>query len=168
MIVLETQRLILRRMSTDDAEFIFGLVNEPSFIRNIGDKGVRNLEDARQYLLNGPIESYRRYGFGLYRVDLKADSTPIGMCGLLKRDSLEDVDIGFAFLPKYWSKGYASESAAAVMEYGSKTLGVRRIVGVVSPENQGSINVLQKLGLKYEKMVRLTPDDIEIKLFSPS
>lgn len=168
MIVLETQRLILRRLTTDDAEFIFGLVNEPSFIRNIGDKGVRTLEDARQYLLNSPIESYRRHGFGLFRVDLKEGGTPIGMCGLLKRDTLEDVDIGFAFFPRYWSKGYASEAAAAVMEHGRKTLGIARIVGVVSPDNQGSINVLQKLGLKFERMVRLAPSDIEIKLFSPS
>lgn len=166
MIILETARLALRQMTVADDAFIHELVNEPSFISNIGDKGVRNLEDARQYILNGPVASYRRFGFGLYRVDLKDSGTPIGMCGLLKRDTLQDVDIGFAFLPRFWSKGYALESASAVMAYGKKTLGIERIVGIVSPDNPGSIKVLQKIGLRFERMVRLTPDETEIKLFA--
>jgi RimJ/RimL family protein N-acetyltransferase len=166
MIVLETERLILRHLTVADDEFIYGLVNEPSFIQNIGDKGVRTLEDARQYILNGPVASYQRHGFGLFRVDLKESGTPIGMCGLLKRDTLADVDIGFAFLPKYWNKGYALESASAVMSWGKKILGIERIVGITSPGNHGSINVLQKIGLKFERMMRLTPNETEIKLFT--
>jgi RimJ/RimL family protein N-acetyltransferase len=165
--VLETERLALRRLSPDDAAFILRLLNEPSFIRYIGDKGVRTLDDAREYIRHGPVDSYRQYGFGLYLTSLKEDGAPIGICGLLKRDALEDVDIGFAFLPQYWSKGYATESAAAVMAYGRDVLGLRRIVGIAAPDNQGSIKVLQKLGLRFEKVVRLPGSGRESKLFTP-
>lgn len=123
MNVLETDRLILRWLSPEDAEFILRLLNEPSWLRFIGDKGVRTIEDARAYILKGPIDMYSRLGFGLYLVELKEPAFPIGMCGFIKRDSLEDVDIGFAFLPAYWGKGYAYEAAAAVMAYGEKYLG---------------------------------------------
>jgi RimJ/RimL family protein N-acetyltransferase len=166
MIILETERLTLRQMTPADAAFMLQLLNEPSFIENIGDKGVRTLEDAHHYILTGPVEMYRRHGFGLYRVDLKDTATPIGMCGLLKRDTLEHVDIGYAFLPKYWSKGYALEAAKAVMAYGKDTLDLDRIVAIVSPHNEGSIKLLHKIGLKFEKMLRLSPADKEIKLFT--
>ena len=116
MTVLETERLSLRQFTVDDAQFILTLLNEPSFLRYIGDKQVRNLEDARQYILNGPVASYERNGFGLYLVELKESYTPIGMCGFLKREELPDPDIGFAFLPEFWSKGFAFEAAAAVLE----------------------------------------------------
>ena len=105
MSILETDRLVLRQMTADDAEFIFKLVNEPSFIRFIGDKGVRNDADAVQYIQNGPVASYERFGFGLYLVELKEGRVPIGMCGLVKRDALPDADVGFAFLPAFWSQG---------------------------------------------------------------
>ena len=114
MTVLETERLVLRRLCSDDAEFILELLNQPSFLRYIGDKGVRNAEDAVQYIQTGPQASYERFGFGLYLVELKETGVSIGMCGLLKRDSLPDVDVGFAFLSDYWLQGYAFESAAAV------------------------------------------------------
>ena len=113
MTVLETKRLILRRLCADDAEFILELLNQPSFLRYIGDKGVRNTEDAIRYIQTGPVASYDRFGFGLYLVELKESDVSIGMCGLLKRETLPDVDIGFAFLPGYWSQGYAFEAAAA-------------------------------------------------------
>lgn len=166
MNVLETDRLILRQFSPDDAEFILELVNDPSFIQNIGDRGVRSLEDAQRYLETGPIASYARNGFGLWLVQLKESGESIGMCGLIKRDTLEDVDIGYAFLPKFWSKGYAVESARAVREYGHKTIGLKRLVAITDPVNEGSIRVLKKIGLKFEKMVRLSADDIELKLFA--
>ncbi|MBC7929742.1 MAG: GNAT family N-acetyltransferase, partial [Rubrivivax sp.] len=153
MDVIETERLKLRRMLADDAEFILELLNEPSFIRNIGDKGVRTIADARLYILNGPRASYERFGFGLYLVELKESVAPIGICGLIKRESFADVDIGFAFLPRFWSKGYAFESASAVKAYGLETLGLRRIVAIANPDNDGSIRVLEKIGLKYERMV---------------
>jgi [ribosomal protein S5]-alanine N-acetyltransferase len=163
---METERLLLRRLSADDAEFIVELLNEPSFIRNIGDRGVRTIEDARQYILKGPIACYAQFGFGLYLVELKDSSSPIGMCGLLKRDSLKDVDIGFAFLPRFWSKGYAYESASAVMDYGRKVLRLTRIVALTAPDNQGSIRVLEKIGLRFEKVVTLPEYGGENKLFT--
>lgn len=165
-IVIETARLILRRLTLDDAEFILGLLNEPSFLQNIGDKGVRNLDHARNYLHSGPIASYEKFGFGLYLVQLKDGHVPIGMCGLLKREALPDVDIGFSFLPQFWSKGYAFESASAVMAHGKRVFGLERIVGLVKPGNQGSIRVLEKLGLKFEKMIRVLDAETEDKLFA--
>jgi RimJ/RimL family protein N-acetyltransferase len=164
--VLETNRLILRRLSIEDAEFILELVNEPSWLRYIGDKGVRSIADARDYILKGPVESYERFGFGLYLVELKENGTPIGICGLIKRESLKDVDLGFAFLPKFWGNGYAYESASAVMEYGKSALGLSRIVAVTTPDNHGSIKALEKLGFRFEQMVRLSENVPEIRLFA--
>lgn len=166
VIVLETERLSLRRLHSDDAAFILELLNEPSFIHNIGDKGVRTISDAGKYILDGPVTSYNRFGFGLYLVELKDSFSPIGICGLVKRDALPDVDIGFAFLPQFWSMGYAFESALAVKSYGMTTLGLKRIVAIANPGNQASINVLKKIGLAFEKMVRLTEDGSEITLYA--
>jgi len=163
--VLETERLSLRPMTNDDVSFVLELVNEPSFIQNIGDRKVRTIEDARAYILNGPVKSYEKHGFGLYVVVLKETNESIGMCGLIKRDGLEDVDIGYALLPKFWSKGYAVEAARAVKEYAKDVIGLKRLVAIVDPANEGSIRVLEKIGLLYEKMVRLSADDIELKLF---
>ena len=165
MSVIETERLILRKLSTDDAKFILDLLNQPSFIHFIGDRGVRNLEDARQYILKGAVTSYERFGFGLYLTLLKEDQVPIGICGLVKRDTFKDADIGFAFLPQYWSMGYAFESASAVLAYATNVLGLEQVLGITTPDNQRSIHVLEKIGLKFEKMVRLPKDDVELKLF---
>jgi RimJ/RimL family protein N-acetyltransferase len=164
--VLETGRLILRWLSVEDAEFILRLLNEPSFVRFIGDKGVRSMDDARDYILRGPVDSYERFGFGLYLTELKENGVPIGICGLLKRESLKDVDIGFAFLPQYWKKGYAFESASAVMTYGRNVVGLRRIVAITSPDNDASIRVLEKLGLRFERITKLSQDEPEIKMFA--
>ena len=165
MNVIETERLLLRRLVIEDAEFIFDLVNQPSFLHFIGDRGVRTIEDARDYILKGPMDSYERFGFGLYLTALKESGVPIGMCGLIKRESLKDVDIGFAFLPQFWRQGYAYESAAAVLEYGRNRLGLKRVVGIATQDNHGSIRVLEKIGLKFENMVKLPEDDVELKLF---
>jgi RimJ/RimL family protein N-acetyltransferase len=163
--ILETERLILRQFTTDDIEFILEQVNEPSWIQNIGDRGVRTLDDARAYILNGPAASYVKNGFGLWLVALKETGESIGMCGLIKRDTLEDVDIGYAFLPKFWGKGYAVESARAVKDYAKEVIGLKRLVAIVDAANESSIRVLEKIGLKFERMVRLSADDIELKLF---
>jgi RimJ/RimL family protein N-acetyltransferase len=168
LVVLETARLVLRRLSTDDADFILELLNQPSFLRYIGDKGVRNSEDAIRYIQTGPIASYERFGFGLYLVELKKTGAPIGMCGLLKRDSLPDVDVGFAFLPDYWSQGFAYESAAAVMNHGREAQGLRRIVAITSLDNDASIKLLEKLGLRFESLIKLAEDQPEVKLFASS
>lgn len=165
MKVLETDRLILRWVSLEDAEFVLRLLNEPSWLRFIGDKGVRTIDDARAYILKGPVDMYSRLGFGLYLVELKEEGFSIGMCGLIKRDTLEDVDIGFAFLPAYWGKGYAYEAAAAVLAYGEKVLGLNRIVAITSRDNDRSAKLLEKLGLQFEKMLQLAPGSAEVKLF---
>jgi RimJ/RimL family protein N-acetyltransferase len=164
--ILETERLLLRQFYAEDAEFILELVNEPSFIQNIGDRGVRTFDDARAYILNGPVASYAKNGFGLYLVALKKTGESMGMCGLIKRETLEDVDIGYAFLPKFWGKGYAVEAARAVRDFAKDVIGLKRIVAITDPANEGSIRVLEKIGLRFERMVRLSADDIELKLFA--
>ena len=153
-------------MATGDAAFILRLLNEPSFLHFIGDKGVRTLDDARKYIETGPVDSYRRLGFGLYLVVLKESGASIGMCGLLKRESLEDVDVGFAFLPEFWSRGYALEAASAVMTHGRDALGLSRILAVTTSDNTASIRLLEKLGLAFSRMVQLSEDEPELKLFA--
>jgi RimJ/RimL family protein N-acetyltransferase len=164
--ILETERLFLRHFAANDAPFILELVNDPSFIQNIGDRGVRTLADAEAYILNGPVASYAKNGFGLYSVILKETSQSIGMCGLIKRNGLEDVDIGYAFLPKFWSKGYAVEAASAVKGYAKDALGLKHLLAITDPANDASIRVLEKLGFQFERMIRLSQDDIELKLFA--
>jgi RimJ/RimL family protein N-acetyltransferase len=164
MIVIRAARLVLRQLELDDAEFIQELLNEAAFLRFIGDKGVRTAADARAYILKGPMDSYARHGFGLYATCLH-DGTPIGICGLVKREGLEDVDVGFAFLSRYRSNGYAVESASAVLDHGRRVLQLQRIVAITSPDNRGSIAVLEKIGLKFERMIRLSEHSAELKLF---
>jgi RimJ/RimL family protein N-acetyltransferase len=164
--VVETTRLRLRRLTVDDGEFILELLTDPSFLRHIGDRGVRSLEDARRYIVNGPMASYEQHGFGLYLTVRKEDEAPIGICGLLKRESLADVDVGFAFLPRYWSKGYALESARAVVDYGRDVLGLDRIVAVTKNDNERSILVLRKLGMRFEGLVRLSETGPELALYA--
>lgn len=165
MLVLETSRLVLRRFTCDDAEFIFRLVNDRSWLRFIGDKNVRNLDDARRYLREGPLEMYQRHGFGMYRVEERESGTPAGMCGLIKRDTLPDVDVGYAFLPEFRGKGYAYEAAAAVLAHGNRAFGLRRIVAITTPSNDASIRVLEKAGMKFERLLELTPGD-PVNLFA--
>jgi len=164
--IIETERLQLRRLSVDDAEFTLRLLNEPSFIQNIGDRGVRTLDNARAYILKGPVASYEKFGFGLWMVETKPHATPIGISGLLKREVLEDVDIGYALLPEFWSQGYALESASAVMSYAREKLRATRVLAVVNADNQSSIRLLEKLGFQFERMVRLSENAPEIKLFA--
>jgi RimJ/RimL family protein N-acetyltransferase len=164
--VLETDRLILRRLSTDDAEFILRLLNDPSWLRFIGDRGVRTTQDARDYILKGPVEMYARLGFGLYLVELKEGGIPIGLCGLLKRDFLDDVDVGFGFLPNYCAQGYAYESACAVMAYGKGALGLKRVVAITTADNHRSARLLEKMGLRFEGVVKTPDEGKEVRLFA--
>jgi RimJ/RimL family protein N-acetyltransferase len=164
--VLETPRLILRRFSLEDAAFVLELVNDPAWLEHIGDRKVRTLEDARVYLRNGALAMYERVGFGLYAVTLRTSGESIGMCGLIKRDTLEDVDIGFAFLPQHRGQGFALESAAAVLEYGKTVVGLKRIVAIVSAANHRSIRILEKIGLNFERMVRLPGEEEEIPMYA--
>jgi len=164
--ILETERLILRKITVDDAAFMLDLLNQPSFIQFIGDRGVRTLDDARQIILVRYIDAYERLGFGVYLTLLRESQLPIGICGLIKRDGLDDVDVGYAFLPQYWSQGYASEAVSAVLAYARNTLGIGRILGITTLDNEASIRVLEKAGFKFEHVIKLPGDDVELKLFS--
>ena len=161
--VLETERLRLRELTVDDADFIVAQLNDPDFIRHVADRGVRTTAAARDYILDGPVASYRRHGFGLRLVELKTARMPIGICGLIKRDVLEDIDIGFAFLPAYRRQGFAHEAAKATMAF-ARTLGLARVVAIVSPDNGESIKLLDKLGFAYERRIRLADDAEELEL----
>ena len=164
--VLKTERLVLRHLGPDDAPFILRLLNEPSWLENIGDRGVRTIADAQRYMDKGPIEMYGRLGFGLYLVCVAASDTPIGLCGLLKRATLDDVDLGFAFLPDYWGRGYARESSTAVLSYARNTLNLARIVAITTCGNDSSRKLLERLGFSLERQVRLEPDVVELLLYA--
>lgn len=145
---------------------MYVLMTDHAYLRFIGDKGIRTVADARKYILNGPVHSYERFGYGLYLTELKKRGEPIGICGLVNRESLDDIDIGFAFLPEYWAKGYAHESAAAVIEYAKNVIGLRRIVAVTAADNQSSIRLIEKIGMRFEKMASVFADQADVKLFA--
>jgi RimJ/RimL family protein N-acetyltransferase len=168
MNVVETARLRLRWLREDDAPFFLTLLNDPGWIEFIGDRGVRTVEAAREYMLNGPIAMYAREGFGLYLTERKEDGAPLGICGLIKRAGLDDVDIGFAFLPQFGGQGYAHEAAAAALDYGLRTLGLKRVVAITMPANKRSIRLLEKIGLKFERMIRMPNDSEELMLMATS
>ncbi|KAF0817571.1 Acetyltransferase, GNAT family [Bacillus sp. ZZV12-4809] len=162
MKVLETDRLILRWLTPDDAAFILELLNEPSWIRYIGDKGVRTLEDAKNYIVTGPMKMYSQAGFGLFMVERKEGNTPIGMCGLIKRDTLDNVDIGFAFLSRYQTQGYGFESASAVLKYGHNQHDLERILAITTLDNHSSSALLEKIGMNYEGTIILDGEDLKL------
>ena len=166
MTVIQTERLLLSRLSYADCEFIVELVNEPSFKRYIGDKKVRSHEDARKYLRNGPIGSYARHGFGMFLVRDKSDNTPMGMCGLVKREEFDVPDVGFAFLQRFRANGYALESAIAVLEYGKNILQLPRIIAMVDPDNEASIRLVEKLGMTFASMVRMPGESQDINMYT--
>ncbi len=162
--VLETERLVLREFTPDDAEFVLRLVNEPSFLRYIGDRGVRTPDDARRYIADGPVAGYARDGHGLMCVVRKADGAAVGMCGLLKRDTLPEPDIGFSFFPEHWSRGYALEAARAVMRHARGTLRIGRILAITTKDNGPSMRLLGKLGFRFERMMPMGEE--ELRLFA--
>jgi RimJ/RimL family protein N-acetyltransferase len=167
MTVCETERLRLSQLSSpDDAPFILELLNDPGFIQNIGDRGVRTLPQAGDYIDNGPVASYEKFGFGLYLVETREPRVRVGICGLLRRDFHPDVEIGFAFLPQFRGKGYALEAASAVMTLGLKTLRLQRIVALTALHNRDSMKVLEHLGLKFERMIQFPGNPEESRLFA--
>jgi len=166
--ILETERTILREVTKDDAEFILDLLNQPSFIQYIGDRNVRTTDEARDYIESRFTESYVKFGFGMWAVELKETSELIGVCGFVKRDSLPDADIGFAFLPQYERKGYAYESASGAMEYGRNVLNFKRVLAITSQHNENSSRLLGKLGFEFDRLIVLPGSDEELKLFSYS
>ena len=164
--IAKTERLSLREIKVGDEQFILRLVNEPSFVSNIGDNGLRNLHDARRFILEGYWTNQERQGYGMFLVELRTQRVPIGGCGLLYRNNLDVTDIGFAFLPEYWGRGFAYEAAEAILKYGHSTLGIKKIVGLTSEDNLGSINLLKKLGMNFEKTVKMSKDDPGTVLYS--
>lgn len=164
--MLATARLLIRRLNAGDAPFILQLLNEPSFIQNIGDRGVRSLAQAAQYIESGPMASYARFGFGLYLVERASPPDPIGICGILQRPELPCPDIGFAFLPAYWSQGFAFEAAAAVRDYGREVLRIPELLAIVSPANVASMRLLDRLGFSERESIRLSAGAAELKLYT--
>lgn len=147
MFLLETERLQLSELRPTDDRFIVELLNSPGFLAHIGDRGVRTCEDARGYIAHGPAASYATHGFGLWKATLRSDGTPVGMSGLLKRDELPFADLGYAFLPAHQGRGYASEAGAAALAFGFGSKRLASILAIVRPGNDGSVRVLEKLGM---------------------
>ena len=168
MIIAQTQRLIIRELTIDDAPFILELVNEPAWLAYIGDKGVRAMEDAVKYILTGPVKSYETNGFGLWLVQLEQSNMPIGMCGLIKRDTLPLADIGFAFLAAHNGKGYAHEAATAVLEYAQNKVGLLHILAIVNQDNVRSIHLLEKLGFRFERLITMSGEQRLVRLMGAS
>ncbi len=166
--IIETERLILREFTLLDTDFIIKLLNTGGWLYFIGSKNVKNTEDAKHYLENVPIKSYKENGYGLSLIALKDSFLPIGMCGLLKRETLDYPDINFALLDEYMGKGYAFEMANATIQHAKYTLKISKIVGMATPDNKYSIQLLKKIGLIYEKMIALPHNDEELMLFSTS
>lgn len=165
-IILETDRLILRQFDLDDAAFVIRLLNSPGWLAYIGDRGVKTIAEAEAYLQEGPMASFEVNGFGLAMVVLKETGKGIGMCGLIKREGLSDLDIGYALLPDYMGKGYAFEIAAATVDYAKEVLGLSRLLAITDPKNVSSIKLLEKLGMQFEQEVQLPPDDTLLHLFA--
>jgi RimJ/RimL family protein N-acetyltransferase len=164
---LATERLDLLPFTEGDAPFVLRLLNEPSFLRYIGDRGVHDLDSARRYIADGPVAGYARDGHGLMRVVRRTDGAAIGMCGILKRDTLPDPDIGFSFFPEHWSQGFALESARAVMRHAREALGVARILAITSEDNESSMRLLGKLGFRFDRMVRMGAEELRLFVSDP-
>jgi [ribosomal protein S5]-alanine N-acetyltransferase len=165
MEILTTERLRLRHLHAGDAGFMLNLLNEPAYHRFIGDKGVRTLDEAAAFVRDKIAVSYDKNGFGLYLVELKDGAAPLGMCGLVNREGLDDIDIGFAFLEQFRGRGYAFESAGAILDYARDTVGLKRIVAITALDNTSSIALLEKLGFTFDKIIRIPGNERDSRLF---
>lgn len=165
MQIAETERLILREMALSDATFFCGSLNEPSWLQNIGDRGVRTPEDAERYIREKIWEAYNAHGFGMYVVESKQHGQPIGTCGLVRRGTLPGADLGFAMLPEFWGQGFAFEAASAVMTFARDIQHLPPLLAIVNPDNTRSCRLLAKLGFEYQRLIRLTPGSEELKLY---
>lgn len=166
--LFETQRLLVRELDLNDSDFILKLVNTPTWLEFIGDKGVTTIEGAKNYLINGPLKSYQENGYGLWLIQLKTSDTPIGMCGIINRSILEYPDIGFALLPEYSNKGYGYEMANATMQFAKNHLQLSTIVAITDPQNKASIKLLTKIGLQFKKVLKLSKEDTVLLFTDPS
>ena len=166
MIITETNRLIISKISIEDAPFFLKLVNTPHWIKYIGDRNLKTIQDAENYLTNGILKSYKEFGFGFYLLQNKSDSEPIGICGLVKRDPLDEVDFGFALLPEFEAQGFGFEASIAILKIAEDIFKIKKILAITLPINSNSIKLLDKLGFNYEKRVKLYEDDEELLLFA--
>ena len=164
-IITETERLYLRRLNRDDAVFILDLLNQPSWLEYIGDKHVYNLNDAKKYIELAPMTMYDRYGFGLFLVCAKETSVPMGLCGLIKRDNLEDADLGYAFLPDYWQQGYALEAVLSILAYAKDTHHLTRVLALSKSTNSASKKLLKKVGFKFDRDLKLLEDEENLQIY---
>jgi RimJ/RimL family protein N-acetyltransferase len=164
--ILETERLFLREFTLDDTAFIIELLNSPGWIKYIGDRNIKTEQQALAYLHNGPLKSYQQNGFGLSMVEKKEGHVPIGMCGIIKRETLNNPDIGFAFLPEYYGQGYALEIASATLNYAKQTLGLPVISAITLPGNSRSVRLLEKIGLQFSKTIVFPGSEEELLLYN--
>jgi len=162
---LETERLRLRWLTLDDAELMLAIWNDPAFIRHVGDRGIRTIDEARAAMAKGALQLYEKYGYGPYRMALGDADTAIGICGLFRRDNLDDPDIGYGVLPDYCGKGYGYEGSRAVMQYARSDLALERVIAIISPDNEASIGLIRKLGLRFERMYRMQEDEDEVCIY---
>lgn len=166
MIILETERLALREVTADDAAFVLDLLNSPGFLENIGDRGVRSLDEARAYIAERVLGSYREHGFGMWLTQQKADARPIGLAGLVRREGLEMPDVGYAFIADAWGRGYAQEAAAAVLAHAQGPMGIPKLAAITTPENFASMAVLRKIGFTFQGMITLPGAERESTYFT--
>jgi RimJ/RimL family protein N-acetyltransferase len=163
--VLKTERLELRWLTLDDTPMMFAVWNDPAFVRYVGDRGIRSLEQARAAVEAGPLSLYTEYGYGPFHVRRREDGVDMGICGLFRRDGLEEPDIGFAILPDFCGMGYGFEASAAVLEHARDALGLSCVTAIVSPHNEASIGLLEKLGMRYVRPIRMPGDDHDVRLY---
>jgi [ribosomal protein S5]-alanine N-acetyltransferase len=160
--ILETERLILREAGPADAAFVLDLLNQPSFIKYIADRGVRTLEQAREYIATRFINSYEKHGYGLYAMEIIGSLTPIGLCGFVNRETLPHPDIGFALLPQFEKQGYAFEAASAMLDHGKNSLEFERVLAITSLDNESSGRLLEKIGLRFEREIEIGGETLKL------
>ena len=160
-----TDRLSLRAVTLDDADLMLAVWNDPEFVKHVGDRGIRTIEDAQEAMREGALLLFEQYGYGPYRVALRECDTAIGICGLFRRDTLDEPDIGYAVLPDYCGKGYAYEASRAIIEYARSDLELTRLIAIISPGNDASIGLIRKLGLEFERMHKMPDDDDEVCIY---
>ena len=163
--VLNTERLELNWLTLEDTPLMLGIWNDPAFVRYVADRGIRTLEQARAAVEAGPLRLYAEYGYGPFRVRRREDGMDMGICGLFRRDVLEDPDIGFALLPEFCGQGYGFEASVAVLDYARDALRLPAVTAIVAPQNAPSIGLLEKLGMRYERPIRMPGDDHDVSLY---
>ena len=163
---IDTERLELCRLTLDDAGLMLAIWNDPAFIRFVGDRGIRTIDEARVALEEGAFRLYAEHGIGPYRMTLKSDGCAVGICGLFRRDGLADTDIGFSTLPQYCGRGYGFEAASAVVAHARVDARLNRLTALVSPQNIASVRLIEKLGMMFEKMVRIPGDTADVRLYA--